>query len=175
MSDYFSDFISGVYDDLGQPDDYSLVRLSGWFLDEANVGYLNNLIGKDYVAKGAPVSGCNVDPTAPIPNSVLNIYKLLFNYNYYLAQSRASVLSLTSAANNWTSLQEADSKITRVNPNEVAKTFRGLAKDTKEELAHAVKMYLKYNATPQQVVGDDNIGVIDYNIHGFSRGNYYGF
>ena len=40
-----STFISGVYTDLGSPDNYPIQKLAGWFLDNSNVGKLNNLIG----------------------------------------------------------------------------------------------------------------------------------
>lgn len=63
---------------------------------------------------------------------------------------------------DWLTLQEGDSKITRVNYNEVSKNLRGLAKDAKETLDKAVKMYLKYGAIPEQIAGDDTIGISNY-------------
>jgi hypothetical protein len=71
---------------------------------------------------------------------------------------------------DWVNLQEGDSKITRVNYNEVSKNLRGLAKDAKETLDKAVKMYLKYGAVPQQIVGDDTVGISNYLATSEDRG-----
>ena len=45
--------------------------------------------------------------------------------------------------------------ITRTNKNEIAKTYRGMAKDAEEDLEKAVYAYNYYNAVPRQVAGGD--------------------
>jgi hypothetical protein len=45
--------------------------------------------------------------------------------------------------------------ITRTNKNEIAKVYRGFAKDATEELEKSVYAYNYYNAQPRQVVGSD--------------------
>ena len=87
---------------------------------------------------------------------------MLFDYNYYVRLSRSVAVSASTAGQDWVTLAEGDSKITRVNKNEISKNLRSLAKDSKEVLDRAVKMYLKYGATAQQVAGDDVIGISNY-------------
>jgi hypothetical protein len=285
----FSQFISGVYLDLGSPLDYNESRLSGWFLDASNIGKLNNLIGTCIYAEksissvemitvaGIPnntlfplLTGSNgiyrLDPnrlingrpvytgacvvilpgeiecneivwmgdsfyideprkwrirnkylgitpystegdtpfppnnavwtpisTWPFPGSGVTvnveysygydlmpsvtseqfaIYKILFEYEYYKNLTRTTAQSAAFGAQDWISLREGDSSITRVNKNELSKNFRGLVGDAKKELDQAVKMYLKYSSQPAQVAGDDTDGTQNYYIRDYNRISY---
>lgn len=165
MTDPFTSFVKNIYQELDNPSDYSTARISGWFLDASNVGQLNNLIGTNYTP-GALYDG-NGNPTGyyitpVISGNELGIYKMLFDYNYYVRLSRSVAMGATKAGQDWVTLQEGDSKITRVNKNEISKNLRALAKDSKETLDKAVKMYLKYGSVPMQIVGDDYIGTSNY-------------
>jgi hypothetical protein len=173
VSDYFTNFVNRIYDELDEPYDYSKARISGWFLDSSNLGQLNNLIGTCYTPTGyyndsGRLTGFGVTPT--IKGNELGVYKLLFDYNYYFRLSRLTATSLMTVGQDWVSMQEGDSKITRINYNEVSKNLRGLAKDAKETLDKAVKMYLKYGAIPQQIAGDDTIGISNYLATSEDRG-----
>jgi len=165
VSDPFTYFVTNVYRELDYPPDYTQARISGWFLDSANVGQLNNLIGTSYVPgavydnNGIP-TGWSINPA--ISGNELGIYKMLFNYNYYFHLARTVAVSATRVGQDWVSMQEGDSKITRVNKTEISKNLRGLAKDAKETLDKAVKMYLKYGSIPMQIAGDDYIGISNY-------------
>jgi len=165
VNDPFTCFVNNVYRELDYPPDYTTARISGWFLDSANVGQLNNLIGSSYTPSvltnsSGSVTGYLITPV--ISGNELGIYKMLFNYNYYFHLARTVAVSATRVGQDWVSMQEGESKITRVNKNEISKNLRALAKDSKETLDKAVKMYLKYGATPMQIAGDDYIGISNY-------------
>jgi hypothetical protein len=162
--EYFTRFVYGVFNDLGEPEDYPLAKISAWFLDEANIGKLNTLIGTNislviHKDSEGVVSGYELKPT-PTP-AQLGIFKNLFqceffkNYAKNLARSAAQL-------GDWTSLREGDSSIQRANKNEISKNFRIMSKDCEMELNKKVKMYLKYECTPEQIVGDDTIGASLY-------------
>lgn len=170
--DYLTKFINGVYSDLGEPEDYSQARLWAWFLDNSNLGKLNNWIGTQF--ESVCYKDSNGVPTgiaiSPIPtNDQLAVYKLVFTAQYYSDQAISFARSAATKGRDWISLSEGDSHITKVNPNEVAKTFKGLYNDAYASLKDAVKMYLKYNAVPDQVAGDDTQGVSHYIIYEYSR------
>jgi hypothetical protein len=175
-SDYsFSNFISGVYVDLGEPIDYSPARLSGWFLDSANVGKLNNLIGTHISGVSVKDDSENIigyDLAPNVGGDEYSIYKNIFEYEYYKNLSR-NVASSALQSNDWVSLREGDSSITRINKNELSKNFRSMAAMSKEELDRAVKMYLKYNCIPEQVAGDDTEGTSNYSRSERYRTIYY--
>lgn len=179
MSNYqdytLSRFINGVYSDLGEPPTYSPSRLFAWFLDNANVGKLNNLIGTESAGVALTndcgnVTGYAIEPA--LTNDQLAIYKMLFDYEYYKTEARSAAQSSITNGNDWTSLREGDSSISRINRNEVSKNFRALSRDAKEDLDKAVKYYLKYNAIPDQVAGDDTQGVSNYIIQEYARVSY---
>jgi hypothetical protein len=77
--------------------------------------------------------------------------------------------SSATFGSDWTRLQEGDSSITKINKNEISKNLRTLSRDAKEDLDKAVKLYLKYNATPDQIAGDDTEGVSYYIIQDYQR------
>lgn len=173
--DYLTQFIKNVYYDLGEPADYTLARLTAWFIDDSNLGKLNNLIGTTfsgvaYKDDNGIITGYGISPEPT--NDQLAIYKLIFDCDFLKSQSRNLAKSSAMAGNDWTSLREGDSAITKINKNEISKNFRGLAQDCKIELDKAVKMYLKYNAVPDQVVGDDTEGRVNYIIQEYNRVTY---
>mgnify|MGYP001434405106 CR=1 FL=1 len=69
--------------------------------------------------------------------------------------NRFSLLKGIDSSVDFISLREGDSMITRTNKNEIAKTYRGLAKDAEEELEKQVYAYNYYQAQPRQVAGTD--------------------
>lgn len=168
----FSQFINSVYDDLGNPTSYPPSRLSGWFLDNSNAGKLNNLIGTHisgvcFQNSSGVTTGYGLFPE-PSPDQY-SIYKMIFDCEYFKSEARNAASSAMTIGNDWTSLREGDSSITKINKNEISKNFRGLAQDCKAELDKAVKMYLKYNAIPDQIAGDDTEGVSYYIIQEYQR------
>ena len=170
--EYFTKFVYGVYNDLGEPEDYTIAKISAWFLDNANVGKLNNLIGTQisgvaYKDQHGVVTGYDLTPNPS--NDQLAIYKMIFDCDYFKNQAKNLARSASTIGNDWTSLREGDSAITKINKNEISKNFRGLSQDCQAELNKSVKMYLKYGAIPQQVVGDDTEGVHFYLTQEYQR------
>ena len=110
----------------------TLSQISGWF--ENNIGELNTLIFTSFSGSG--------------------IYKKLYLKHFYQKKAR-NVLKGIDSSVDFISLREGDSMITRTNKNEIAKTYRGMAKDAEEDLEKAVYAYNYYNAVPRQVAGGD--------------------
>ena len=170
--EYFTKFVYGVYNDLGEPEDYTIAQISAWFWDNANVGKLNNLIGTQisgvaYKDANGVVTGYDLVPNPS--NDQLAIYKMIFDCDYFKNQSKNLARSAGTIGNDWTDLREGDSSIKKINKNEISKNFRALAQDCQAELNKTVKMYLKYGAVPEQVVGDDTEGISHYIIQEYQR------
>jgi hypothetical protein len=86
------------------------------------------------------------------------IYQKIFELDFYNKQARNTLKGAAGySGGDWTSLREGDSSITRVNRNEVAKNYKSLATEARLEVEKMVQSYLKFRATPQQVVGDDTV------------------
>ena len=162
MATYYDEFIQSVHEDIGESADYSTEFLANWFAGNSNVGKLNNLI--DGCFSGSYATGqygeiVSYDIVPDLNSEQMAIYKKIFEVDFYNKQARYSLSGVGGAlgGNDWTSLKEGDSSITRMNRNEVAKTFKSMAKDSREELDKMIINYIKYNSGPQQVVGDDTV------------------
>lgn len=170
--DSFANFVSGVYLDINNPVDYPLSRISGWFLDNSNIGKINNLIGLN-------ISGVVYNTTTgsfyalepELSSEEMSIYKKLFECDFYKRQSFEVARSI-SMIGDWISIKDGDSSITRVNKNEVSKNFRSIYKDSYEELQFLIKMYLKKTSSAEQIAGDDTIGSSYYYTNDKPRNIY---
>jgi len=167
MATYYDEFIQSVHEDIGESAGYSTEFLANWFAGNSNVGKLNNLI--DGCFSGSYATGqygeiVSYDIVPDLNSEQMAIYKKIFEVDFYNKQARYSLSGIGGAlgGNDWTSLKEGDSSITRMNRNEVAKTFKSMAKDSREELDRMIINYIKYNSGPQQVVGDDTVAGTSY-------------
>lgn len=119
--------------------------ISGWLAN--NIGQLNTKIFQDYSVSGnyfLPSGNFNAEERA--------IYKQIFLCQNYEKQARNTLRGIMDGS-SFVSLKEGDSEITRINKNEVAKVWRGLARDAREDLDKLVTSYNMYAAAPIQVFG----------------------
>jgi len=129
----------------------TLTQVSGWF--ENNIGELNTLLFTSFSGSGEAGQDTHVfHPTMGLEES--GIYKKLYLKHFYQKKAR-NVLKGIDSSVDFITLREGDSMITRTNKNEIAKVYRGFAKDATEELEKAVYAYNFYQAKPRQVVGSD--------------------
>lgn len=129
--------------------------ISGWL--ETNVGQLNTLL---YSTFG---SGANFQQEEGA------IFAQLYLKDYYTKEARKTLRNISTASSDWTRLSEGDTTIVRSNRNEVAKTFRLLAKDAAEKIKELTYAYNSYQASPRQVAGYDGGYVVS------GSGGYYGY
>jgi hypothetical protein len=158
---YFNDFIRSVYEEIGEEAGYSFEYLAYWFAGNYNLGRLNTLIDTCYsgsYATGQYGEMTSYTITPEMGSEETAIYQKIFELDFYNKQARNTLKGAAGySGGDWISLREGDSSITRVNRNEVAKNYKSLATDTRSEIDQMVQSYLKFRATPQQVVGDDTI------------------
>jgi hypothetical protein len=131
----------------------TVLRISGWF--ENNIGELNTLLFTSFSGSGDP--GHPHQAFVPLGSfgfEESGIYKKLYLKHFYQKKAR-NVLKGIDSSVDFITLREGDSMITRTNKNEIAKVYRGLAKDASEELEKVVYAYNFYQARPRQVVGSE--------------------
>jgi hypothetical protein len=177
MALYFDEFIQSVYEEIGEQAGYSQEYLANWFAGNINLGKLNNLI--DTCFSGTYSTGIygevlSYDIEPDLGQQEMAIYKKIFEIDYYNKTARTVLNGAAGilAGQDWITLKEGDSSITRSNRNEVARTYKTMSKDATEELNRMVNSYLKFKSLPQQVVGDDAVSA-GYYIGGSSK--YKGF
>lgn len=163
--DFLTDLVDSTYEDLGEPDNISKGFLSGWFLDNSNLGKFNNLIDTDF--SGTVFIGVSGIATGGAITPDMNgeqqaIIKKLYEYEDFNKQLKLAIRGM-AGANDWISVKEGDSEIMRVNKNEAIKTLKTISRDSRQDLEDMVRNYLRFNTSPVQVVGDDDVS-----------GGYYG-
>ena len=121
--------------------------ISGWLAN--NVGLLNTKIYSQY-----SVQNSNFEPTGLFQQEERSIYKQMYLYEFYTKKTRQVLRGVDSSV-DFVTLREGDTMITRTNKNELAKTYRGLANDAREEIERLVSSYNIYQAAPVQVAGED--------------------
>lgn len=119
----------------------SLSSISGWL--ESNLGRLNSLVYKDFS-----------EVSLQDDEEAQGIFKQVYLHSYYSKQTRNALRGIDSSnGSDILSLDDGASSVRFVNRNEVSKVYRGLARDSKEELDGLVAKYNIYEARPQQVGG----------------------
>lgn len=160
---------SGIWDDLGQPQNPSVTYISGWLGNDRSIGKLNLLLdtefiidyagayaGQTYDAGGYTGVYQQGDIYVALGNTEAAIYSEIYKQDYYDKKVRDAVNGLldqgsSGAANDWINLSEGDSTITRTNRSELIKTYRGLQTDSRSDLDKLVGYYKSNQADPRQV------------------------
>ena len=156
-----STIATGIYNDEFDSDTgyATLASISGWLAN--NVGLLNTIVYTAFSGSGVAASPTGlIDDTVVQPSGNFrfeeaDLYKQVYLANYYTKKARAVLKGIDSSV-DFISLREGDSMITRTNKNEIAKTYRGFAKDAQERLDDLVARYNIYEAQPLQAAGNDD-------------------
>ncbi len=131
----------------------TLSQISGWF--ENNIGELNTVIFTSFSGSGTDgTDEARIVPSGSFGTEESGIFKQLYLKHFYRKKARNVLKAIDSSA-DFITLREGDSVITRTNKNEIAKTYRGFAKDAEEELKNLVYAYNFYQAKPRQVAGSE--------------------
>lgn len=115
-------------------------KITAWL--EANLGKLNILLESCY--EGVDPSWSEEEP---------DIYKMLFMKDFYTKKAAKALKGIDDGV-DFITVKEGDTVITKTNKNEVAKTYRGLAKDICDALDDAVFKYRQYNGQPVDIIPD---------------------
>jgi hypothetical protein len=121
--------------------EFKIQGISGWL--ESNLGQFNNLTYSSFATTG---------------NFKLeeeNILSHLYLKDYYTRQARVVLNMGATGTMDWTRLTEGDTTIVRSNKVDLARTYRGLAKDAGESLEKLIFSYNSYQAMPRQTAGFD--------------------
>jgi len=121
--------------------------ISGWLGN--NIGLLNTKLFTNF-----SVDNGSFVPTGEFKQEERSIYKQMYLYEFYTKKTRQVLRGIDSSV-DFVTLREGDTMITRTNKNELAKTYRGLANDAREEMERLVTAYNIYQAAPVQVAGED--------------------
>jgi hypothetical protein len=131
--------------------------VSGWLFE--NLGKLNTHVYTDFNGYTATGTYGVIDTEAQ------NILKELYLNNYYTKEARNAlrgIISSSVSGDNVLALKDGESSVTFVNRNEVSKVYRGLAKDSMDNVVRLSAQYNIYQAEPRQLGGIDGSGLAQY-------------
>jgi hypothetical protein len=142
----FYDLASGIYvydfeqslNGFDQPED-AIQQISGWL--EENLGRLNATIDASFSGVSGEVD-LNLEEQA--------IFKELYMYNYYNRESRKALKGILDG-DGILNVRDGDQSISFQNRNEVAKVYKGLARDSQSRMDSLVQKYSLYKSYPRQV------------------------
>jgi hypothetical protein len=124
---------------------------------KSNLGYLNLRLGEEFVLSG----DCIVPDMS---QNVSGIYTEMYYCYYYNKQANKN---LGSSAYDWTEIMgQEQGSVRKVSKNEVAKTYRTLAKDCRERLDELTKWYSegKSPVSPTQILYGDRFGGANFDL-----------
>jgi hypothetical protein len=149
-----SSLATGIYRDEFDEDSgfASLDSISGWL--ETHLGLLNTRIYTEFSGSGSIDGDTYIQPSGEFRLEEADIYKQIYLVNFYTKKTRSVLRGIDSSV-DFVTLREGDSMITRTNKNEIAKTYRGLAKDAEEKLVGLIYSYNDFKSQPVQVAGSD--------------------
>ena len=127
----------------GDSSSNTMTSISGWL--ETHIGQLNTLLYTQF-----DLIGTGLDIQASV------IFKEIYLQNYYSKQARNALRGIIAAGNDGSNILEvkdADSSISFINKNEVAKVYKSMANDSKAKIDQLVAQYNIYSAQPRQVAG----------------------
>lgn len=151
MTTKIVDISDEVYRELGEPDDISIASVAFWL--RTNIGSLNVLINKDYSINQSTLEIESSDNDFTINEK--SIFKKLYVIHYYDRQLRKTLVSVS--LDSVVSISDEGSSVTKVNKNELSKTFAGIKKQEMAELKELLNNYDLNAVAPLQVAGDDSI------------------
>jgi len=146
------DLATELYDELGEPVDVSIPSIAYWL--RSNIGDLNIMINKKFYIDDATLEVASED-TDLFGNVEKSIFKMIYSIHYYERLFRNALYAATQ--DSVISISDEGSSVTKINKNEMAKTYAMLRKQINDELTVLTKNYNLNEAKPLQVAGDDTV------------------
>jgi len=152
MTSKIVDIAAELFNEFGEPSDLSIPAIAYWL--RSNIGDLNILINKKFYIDENTLEVVSEEDEA-FGNVEKSIFKMLYSIHYYERMMRVSLFNAT--LDSVVSISDEGSSVTKINKNEMAKTYATLRKQINDELNVLTKNYNLNEAKPLQIVGDDTI------------------
>ena len=150
------DVADEIYRELGSPSDTSVASISFWV--RSNIGALNNHINTQFTINDSTLEVSYTDDNDVKIN--LGIEEASILKKMYSIYDYDNKLRTVTGAASWDSVLEIDdagTKIKKVNKSEIGKTLAGAKKEEVVQLNILINSYKLRESNPRQVVGDDTV------------------
>ena len=149
------DIANEIYRELSEPTSLSLPPIMFWI--RANVGDLNNHLNESFIINETTlelereVDGKMVE----IAEEEKSILKKMYYDHYYAALLRSTLGA--AASDSVVEIQTDDTRVRKINKNELSKTYNSLKRQEMEELNLLIHAYKSRGTSPRQVAGNDTV------------------
>jgi hypothetical protein len=157
-SDGVTDLASQAFQELGEPDDFSIPIIAYWF--RSNIGSLNSAINTQFYINPTTMEIERVDPSygsndqvIPIDLDEKYILKLMFVNHFYDVQIRKNII--TYGTRIAVEVSSDNHKVRLASPTEIGKNLYMFKKGLVEELRSWINYYCQARSTPLSITGDD--------------------
>jgi hypothetical protein len=163
------DIAQEIYFDLNSPSDLSLAAISFWI--RANIGNLNNTIFSNFAINDSYEI---VEDGAEININAVAILKKMYMVHRYAVIIRSKITEV--GANDVVEVQDQDTRVRRVDKNQLIRSISAEKKQEEEELRFLISNYRANRVNPGQVVGDDIVaGAYPTDYPYIRTGRTYGY
>lgn len=147
------DISEEIFREVGKPSDLALSAIAYWV--RTSIGALNSYINRSYELNSSTLEiQETIDSVSTeIGENEKAILKKMYMVHYFELKLKAHVVSLST--DTILSVEDDGSSVTRVNKNEISKSFNLIKKQEYDELQTLINSYKISKSAPRQVVGDD--------------------
>ena len=149
------DIADELFNELGSPTTLSIQAISYWL--RSNIGSLSNYLNEDFTlnATDLDIEKTVNDEKVQIDEDEKDILKKMYHIHYYdiLLRSTLSAAGTDSVVG----IQSDDTRVRRINKNELSKTYISLKRLEQDELSKLVNGYKIKKSSPVQIAGDDTV------------------
>lgn len=147
-SAYLTDLSTAIWNDLGQPTDMPVSYIQSKLTSNAFLGKLNNLTTNCHTI----VSG-DISPVLDINEQ--SLYSLMYQADFYTTKVNNL---MDGNAISFTTIQDGDSRITRVSSVDMARLYRDMQKELNAQLNSLTLAYRQADSLARSVnyLGIDN-------------------
>ena len=149
------DISDELFRELGEPTSLSIPAITFWL--RANIGSLGNYLNEDFYLNltSLEIQKTVDDVATDIQEDEKDVLKKMYHIHYYdvLLRSTLNAASTDSVVE----IQSDDTRVRRINKNELSKTYVSLKRLEQEEFHKLVSAYKTKKSEPRQVAGDDTV------------------
>jgi hypothetical protein len=149
------DIADELFNELGSPETLSLPAIAYWL--RSNIGSLSNYLNEDfYIASlSLDITKDVSDVATEIEEDEKDILKKMYHIHYYDILLRSTLAA--AGTDSVVEIQSDDTRVRRINKNELTKTYISLKRTEQDELSKLINGYKLKKSKPLQIAGDDTI------------------
>tara|TARA_R110002110_G_scaffold376062_1_gene585852 strand:- start:2162 stop:2680 length:519 start_codon:yes stop_codon:yes gene_type:complete len=149
------DIADELFNELGSPATLSLPAIAYWL--RANIGSLSNYLNEDF---GLASVTLDIEKTVDgasvlIEDDEKDVLKKMYHIHYYDILVRSTLAA--AGTDSVVEIQSDDTRVRRINKNELTKTYISLKRTEQAELSKLINGYKLKKASPRQIAGDDTV------------------